>query len=93
MIHDSDKADAVATAAEYATMRGWTQSNDLPSVDEIMGDCQWYDRLTDALRLAELDASCADSLHDADALQAVLASDNADALHMAAIWEAYPDDV
>ena len=90
MIHDSDKADAIATAAEYATMQGWTQTqDDLPSVNELLGESLWFDRLTDALRLAELDASCADSLHDADALQAQLASDNADALHMAAIWE-YP---
>ncbi len=47
------------------------------------------ERMQAALQIAESDICRANALYAADALQAQLASDNADALHMAAIWE-YP---
>ncbi len=47
------------------------------------------ERMRAALQIAESDICRANALYAADALQAQLASDNADALHMAAIWE-YP---
>ena len=105
MIHDSDKADAIALLAEYANVEGWTQAHAIPvSVEyvdtfgDVDDDGDGYimayttddaERMQAALQIAESDICRANALYAADALQAQLASDNADALHMAAIWE-YP---